>query len=434
MLWKGGGVNTGLKIKKAGAVDVEFRAPPSKSYTHRALICAALAEGESFIRNPLDSEDIDVTLNALIRLGISCRKTEEGIAVEGSGGVLPDVGEVTVDCRNSGTTLRLLSTLALLSPGRVTLTGTKRMKERPIGDLADAIKQAGGDVIFIEKDGFPPLRISGSLSGGRVIVDASKSSQYVSSLMLTGPYSDHPMNIMPKGSIASKPYLRITADVMRSFGIVPSDVSDGSIMIPQDVYSPLDYAVEGDYSSASYLFAVAAVCGGRVRVNNLNPHSLQGDRAFLGMLKEMGCDICLNSGEGYVIAECRKGLEGIEVDMSGSPDVIQTLAAVALFADSPTTIHGVGNLKYKESDRIQAVIDMAEACGGRAEAGDGSIVIFPAEFRECLIDPADDHRTAMSAAVIGLGAGGVEIKNPECVSKSYPEFFTELRRAGLLYE
>ncbi|UUX91339.1 3-phosphoshikimate 1-carboxyvinyltransferase [Methanoplanus endosymbiosus] len=434
MLRNGGGVKTGLKIKKAGAVDIELRAPPSKSYTHRALICAALAEGESFIRNPLDSEDIDVTVNALIRLGVSCRKTKEGIAVDGCGGVLPDVGEVTIDCKNSGTTLRLLSTLSLLSPGRVTLTGTKRMRERPVGDLADAIIQAGGDVIFTGNEGFPPLRISGTLSGGRVIVDASKSSQYVSSLMLSGPYSDYPMNIMPKGSIASKPYLRITADVMRAFGIIPRDEGDGSILIPQDVYSVSDYSVEGDYSSASYLFAVAAVCGGRVKVSNLNPYSIQGDRAFLGMLRDMGCDIDLDSYPDSVVAECRKRLSGIEVNMSGSPDVIQTLAAVALFADGPTTIHGIKNLKYKESDRIRAVINMAEACGGAVEAGDDTIVISPAEFRECRIDPADDHRTAMSAAVIGLGAGGVEIDSPECVSKSYPEFFSELRRAGLLHE
>ena len=433
MLRKRGGVKTALKIKRVENVDAEFTAPPSKSYTHRALICAALAEGKSLIRNPLDSEDITVTVDAMIKLGISCRKTEEGIYVEGCGGVLPDAGNVTIDCKNSGTSLRLLSTLALLSPGSVTLTGTERMKERPIGDLADAIIQAGGDVIFTGKEGYPPLRISGSLSGGRVIVDASKSSQYVSSLMLSGLYSDLPMNVMPKGSIASKPYLRITADVMNAFGITPADESDGSITVPQGVYSPCNYSVEGDYSSASYLFAVAAVCKGRVSVNNLNPSSVQGDMVFLEMLAEMGCDID-KTGRNSVVAECRGKLRGIEIDMSGSPDIIQTLAAVALFAEGPTTIHGISNLKYKESDRIRAVVDMAEACGGSVEEGDESIIIYPAEFRECEIDPADDHRTAMSAAVIGLGAGGVLIDSPECVSKSYPEFFDELRRAGLLHE
>ncbi|WP_048149463.1 3-phosphoshikimate 1-carboxyvinyltransferase [Methanolacinia paynteri] len=420
-----------IVINRHRDVDLTFSAPPSKSYTHRALFCAALADGISIIENPLYSGDTEVTCRALGQLGVRTERTADGIIVDGCGGVMPPGGDVTIDCEGSGTSLRFLATFALLYPGRVTLTGSERMKERPVGELAGGLRDIGGDIRFTERPGFPPVEISGKLSGGSVSIDASKSSQFISSMLISAPYAEDPVDIIPEGHVASESYLDITVDVMEKFGAAVERMPDGRFHVPSGAYVPRDYRVEGDYSSASYLFAIAAVCGGTVAVNNLNPDSVQGDTAFLGALVSMGCRVTKDAGS---ITVTRKGhLSGVDIDMSSSPDTVQTLAAVAVFAGSPTRITGVSHLIYKESDRIGAIGRMVEGCGAGFEYNDneGEIVITPGEIHGFVLDPQDDHRTAMSGVVIGLGAGGVTIKDPECVGKSYPGFWDELRRAGL---
>ncbi|WOF17217.1 3-phosphoshikimate 1-carboxyvinyltransferase [Methanoplanus sp. FWC-SCC4] len=422
-----------VKLYKKTGVDLSFTAPPSKSYSHRALICAALADGPSEILSPLFSDDISITCRGLSALGVELSRSDGSILVEGTGGVFPDMGEVTIDCGNSGTSLRFLTTLSLLSPSDVLLTGSRRMMERPIGGLADAIMQSGGVIRYFGEEGCPPLRISGEFIGGKVVVDASKSSQFISSLMLCGPYSDIPLEIMPKGSVASRSYIDITADVMKSFGADVVLNTDGCWEIKQGTYSSGKYHVEGDYSSASYLFATAAVCGGSVTVNNLNPASVQGDFRFLEALLCMGCSISYGESSVRVVSEGI--LKGIEIDMSSCPDVVQTLAAVCVFAKTRSIISGISHLKYKESDRIDAVRRMVEGCGaGFEEAGDDTIIITPGDLHGFELHPEDDHRTAMSGAVIGLGTGDVTIKDAECVSKSYPGFWDDLMEAGLLEE
>lgn len=418
-----------VRIEKRRGVRLSFMAPPSKSYTHRALFCAALADGLSVIENPLSSGDIGVTCSALEKLGIPVRVKEGIILVEGCGGVMPSPGDTEIDCRGSGTSLRFLATFALLSPGRITLTGNARMRARPVGELAEALKTLGGEIRFTGNPGCPPLEISGDFLGGRVAIDASKSSQFVSSILIPAPYAKEPVDIIPEGNIASGSYLDITADVMKSFGASVERLPEGGFHVPHGAYAARRYRVEGDYSSASYLFAIAAVCGGTVTVDNLNPGSVQGDRAFVEALSAMGCSV--SRGEDFITVSRDGPLSGIETDMSSSPDTVQTLAAVAVFAGSPTTITGVSHLRYKESDRIDAIGRMVEGCGAGFEYSDGEIRIIPGDIHGFVLDPEDDHRTAMAGAVIGLGAGDMTIMDPGCVEKSYPGFWDDLRRAGL---
>lgn len=416
-------------IRRHRDVELSFQAPPSKSYTHRALFCAALADGISVIENPLVSDDIRVTCSALEQLGIPVKLKNGIVVVEGCGGIMSGPGDVEIDCSGSGTSLRFLATFALLYPGRVTLTGNPRMKERPVRELAEALENLGGEVSYTQSPGFPPVVISGGFAGGSVTIDASKSSQFISSVLISASYSDDPVDIIPEGYIASESYLNITVDVMKSFGVNVESLPDGGFHVPSGKYVARKYRVEGDYSSASYLFAIAAVCGGIVTVDNLNPGSVQGDMVILDALSEMGCSV--HKGPDFVTVSREGPLLGIDLDMSFSPDIVQTLAAVAVFADSPTTISGISHLRYKESDRIGAIGRMVEACGARFEYSDGKIRITPGELHGFVLDPEDDHRTAMSGAVIGLGTGDVGIRDPGCVQKSYPGFWEDLRRAGL---
>jgi 3-phosphoshikimate 1-carboxyvinyltransferase len=419
-----------VELERVRDVDIRIRAPPSKSYTHRALIIAALAGGMSVIVAPLTSEDTALTASALAAFGIDIRKMGEDLAVAGTGGDLSCGTERPIDLGNSGSSMRLLAPLALLCPHPVVLTGTARMCQRPIGPLVDALNRIGGAITYEQAPGFPPIRVDGGLAGGATSVDASVSSQFVSSLLIAAPMAEEPVEITTEGEISSRSYLDITLDVMREFGVTVVREGDTRFAVAPQSYRPREYAIEGDYSSASYFFAIAAVCGGRVTVENLNPSSVQGDRIFVDALAEMGCDVRAQSGGMSV--ERSGGLAGIDIDMASTPDTVQTLAAVAPFADSPTTISGIGHLRHKESDRIEATVKMLRSCGIEAEFSRDTLTISPGALRGCSIDPQNDHRTAMAGAVLGLGAGGVDVRSAECVAKSFPGFWETLREAGLL--
>jgi 3-phosphoshikimate 1-carboxyvinyltransferase len=419
-----------VALEQVRDVDVRVRAPPSKSYTHRALIAAALATGTSVLRAPLASEDTVLTCGALGRFGIDIRKNGEDLEVLGTGGALSCGAEGAIDLGNSGTSMRLLTPVALLCPRPVVLTGTTRMCQRPIGPLVDALNRIGGAITYEQAPGCPPIRVSGTLAGGTTSVNASMSSQFVSSLLLAAPMARDPVEIVTEGRVSSRSYLDITVEVMREFGVSVGRDGDARFVVAPRSYRPRDYTVEGDYSSASYFFAIAAVCGGKVTVENLNPSSVQGDRLFVAALEEMGCKTWAHRGS--VSVERSGSLAGIEIDMSSTPDTVQTLAAVAPFADSATTISGIGHLRHKESDRIEATVKMLRACGIRATFARDALTISPGPVRGCIIDPQNDHRTAMAAAVLGLGGGGVTVRSAECVAKSFPGFWEILREVGLL--
>ena len=416
--------------QKTGPVDLAFAAPPSKSYTHRALIAGALADGGTTITGPLDADDTRLTAAALKALGIGIEASPGRIVIAGCNGKIPAGREVTLDCGNSGTSLRLLATLGLLCRYPVTLTGSARMQERPIGPLADALGKIGGEVEFLKKPGYPPLRVSGSLAGGPVSIDGSLSSQFISSILMAAPYAERDVEVTIPRPPASASYLDITCDVMQAFGARIGREGYGKFTVSsQERYRGRTYAIEGDYSSASYFFALAAICGGNVTVRNLVPASVQGDRKFHEALAAMGCTV--TSGSSSVTVERHGRLRGITIDMSSAPDTVQTLCMVAAVAETPTIITGIGHLKFKESDRIHGTAERLRALGGSVAVGDNSLTILPAPLHGGKIDPQDDHRTAMSFAVLGLGIGSVTITNAGCVAKSFPGFWDMLREAGV---
>jgi len=416
-----------VRFRRHENVDLRFTAPPSKSYTHRALVAAALAEGDSRIISPLFSDDTLLTCQALRAMGVVIYGNKNDLIVEGCNGHLPLTSPVTTDCGNSGTTMRFMTSVALLADHLVVLRGSERMHERPVAPLVEALRLCGGEIEYLGSEGCPPLRVGGRLRGGSTLVDASVSSQFISSLLMAAPCADHPLEVALAGTPVSRPYVDMTLEVMEAFGV---SLSGGPpYAVPDSGYRACDYRVPGDYSSASYLFAIAAVCGGRVCVQNLDPESPQPDRGLLDALSQMGCDV---SFSGSAVTLERNGpLSGIDIDMSAMPDTVQTLAAVAAFAETPTHIRNISHLRYKESDRIRALFEVPGMCGPSVyEEGDG-VAINRGEVYECMVDPRDDHRTAMSAAVLGLGGGGVTVKDAECVSKSFPEFWKYLSEAGL---
>ena len=420
-----------VRVSQIGPVDAAFEAPPSKSYTHRALIAGALAAGRSRIAGPLRAADTELTARGLESLGVPIEWLPGEIVVAGCNGAFPAPGEVTIDCGNSGTTLRLLTSAALLARHPVVLTGSRRMLERPVGPLAGALHALGGDVAFTGRPGFPPIRVSGRLRGGKAAIDGSVSSQFVSSVLMAAPYADDDVELTLPATVASRSYLDVTADVMLRFGARLERRGYDWFRVKSGVpYRGITYWIEGDYSSASYLFAVAAVCGGRVTVTGLNPASVQGDRRFLDALEAMGCRV--TAGTGAVTVERTGDLRGIDIDMSSSPDTVQTLAAVAAVAASTTTITGTAHLQYKESDRVGVTADTLRRMGAGVLVTGDSLTITPAPLHGVAVDPHDDHRTAMAFAVLGLAVGGMAIRDPGCVEKSFPGFWEALYGEGLL--
>lgn len=417
-------------MKKTENVDLRFTAPPSKSYTHRALLIGALAKGMTVVRYPLISVDTALTIRALVELGIPISAGKDFLTIQGCNGRFTPGKDVWIDLENSGTSLRLLASAALLCDSAVTLTGSDRMLRRPIGPLGDALVAAGGDVLYLKDDGYPPVRVKGRFFGGEIPVNGAVSSQFVSSLLLVAPYAEQETVIFLPQDPASRSYIDVTIQVMEEFGVKVWRTGYRTFRIGNRArYAGREYVIEGDYSSASYFLAIAAACGGKVTVTGLNPSSPQGDRRFVSALTAMGCTV---KAEPDGITVSRTGpLNGITIDMSTSPDTAQTLAILASLADTPTTITGIGHLQYKESDRPWITANLLNSLGGRVEVTRDSMIITPSPLHGGIIDPVDDHRTAMSFAILGLAIGDITITDAECVNKSFPGFWEALGRAGL---
>ena len=421
-----------MTIGRCGPVNARIRAPPSKSYTHRALILAGLADGVSFITGQLDADDTRITARALAALGIRISWENNLITVHGTAGnliapVLP------IDIEDSGTSMRLMTAVCLLADGPVTLTGSARMQERPIRPLVDALNKNGANIRYCGNPGFPPLMTDGKIRGGDIHIDGNISSQFISSLLIASPYAESDSRIILSGPPVSEPYIRITTGMMNLFGVHPSHEEGLIWTVPAGKkYQPVSYTVEGDFSSVSYWFGIAAITGGMVTVEGLNPDSTQGDRRLLDILQEMGCSVtwipCSDRGDSMEVSVTRTGkLRGITVDMADCPDVVQTLAMVAAIADSPSRITGIRHLKEKESDRITAIVNGLNALGITALASEDEIVIHPGLLHGGVIHPERDHRTAMSFAILGSVIGGVTILDAGCVTKSYPDFWEVFR-------
>ena len=411
-----------IEIKPVEKISGTVTVPGSKSYTNRALLIAALADGVSRLEKPLVSDDTKYMIQALKSFGIQVQEEENAFIVSGNGGELR-VPTKDIFVGNAGTAMRFLTTFSALAKGKVRLDGDERMRERPLADLLECLMQMGVKAIPTYHNGCPPLEIeSEGVPGGNVKLAGDKSSQYLTSLLLSAPYFQNDTTILIEGDLTSKSYADITLDIMKTFGItVENDNYLKFCVKANQVYKAQTYQVEGDWSSASYFLGAAAVTGGDIILTGVNPSRVQGDAQFPDVLRKMGCEV-KKSGDSLQL----KGnpLKGITINMNNMPDAVQTLAVIALFAKGETVIEGISNLRIKETNRIEALANELGRLGAEIEAGEDFLLIRPGEYQGAEIETYNDHRMAMSFAVAGLKIPGVKIKNPKCVEKSFPDFFS----------
>lgn len=431
----------------AGPLDATVTLPGSKSITNRALVAAALADGQSVLSGALLAEDTWLMIEALRSLGVPVTVDEAGRAIEVSGcrGHIPE-SEARLFCGNSGTTIRFCTAVAALGQGRYELDGISRMRQRPIGGLVAAIRSLGGGIECLGREGFPPIVVHAcGLRGGEVLFESPESSQLVSALLLASPGARGDVLIEVRGDVPSVPYLRMTSEVMAAFGVTvlaqDSSEENGAarfiIETPQR-YQGRNFRIEPDASNATYFWAAAAVAGGRVRVEGLGSDSIQGDVRFVDVLERMGCRAEREAGSITVHGPAPgERLRGIDVDLNEMPDTAQTLAVTALFADGPTTIRNVGTLRVKETDRIAALATELRKFGAEVEELPDALVVAPPADLAGLgagerigVETYNDHRMAMSLAVAGLRVSGVVIRGKECVGKTFPEFFEMFQAIG----
>lgn len=416
-----------IEIQPCGPVRGTIRPPGSKSITNRALVCAALASGRSTLAGALDSEDTRVMIDSLRRLGIVAAADTQRftVTVDGCGGRIPSNG-AELFLANSGTSIRFLTAVVTLGRGHYRLDGVPRMQQRPIADLLEALDQLGARARSERGNGCPPVIVEAQgLTGGKATVRGDISSQFLSALLLAAPCARQDVELWVQGELVSEPYVRMTAAVMSAFGVDVDATTPACFRVPAGDYRPADYPIEPDASAASYFWAAAAISGGRVTVAGLTRDALQGDVAFCECLARMGCrveygpdGICVSGGP----------LQGIQVDMNAISDTVQTLAAVALYADSPTIITGVGHIRHKETDRIGDLARELRKLGGEVDEYADGLRITPRPLRSAVIETYHDHRMAMSLALVGLRTAGVIITNPSCTDKTYPGFFEDLFR------
>ena len=444
-----------LEIETRGPLDGHVRVPGSKSITNRALLLAALAEGESQLTGGLESDDTIVMRLALDAMGIEIHKENDESAshtydasdvagggtgertgdsvwrIHGRGGRF-EVPELPLDCGNSGTTARFLTaalTVHAGDRGPITLDGNARMRQRPIADLVAALHALGAELQCVGEGDCPPVRIAGGgLPGGATLIDGSRSSQYVSAVLQVAPYAERDVELTFKdGIIVSRPYIDLTLQVMRDFGAQAEwrgKAPDERLFVKAgQTYQPRAYHIEPDASSAAYPFCAAAIAGGHVTVSGIPEDSIQADFKILDLLERMGCRVDRKNDRVTVVGSTKPLRSLGEIDMNDFPDAVLAYAVVALFADGPTTIRNVANLRIKETDRLDALSKEFHKLGARAETGPDWLRIQPGPLRGAAIETYDDHRIAMSFALAGLRVPGVVILDPGCVSKTWPDYF-----------
>ncbi len=410
-----------IEVKPLQNLQATVTVPGSKSYTNRALLIAGLTDGECRLEKPLVSDDTKYMIRALKAFGVSVQEGKDVFIVSGSGGKLSTPKE-DIFIGNAGTAMRFLTTFSALAPGKTRLDGDERMRQRPLADLLDCLTQMGVKAVSANGNGCPPIDIAGGeVPGGDIQLAGDKSSQYLTSILLSAPYFKDDTCIHIQGDLTSKSYADITLDIMKTFGVHVDNESYQRFKVKAgDYYKAQTYQVESDWSSASYFLAAAAVTGGEVTLTDINPHSVQGDAQFTSVLEKMGCRVEKKANALHI-----KGnpLRGITINMNNMPDAVQTLAVIALFAEGETVIEGIGNLRIKETDRISALANELTRLGAGVEAGEDFLIIRPGDYKGAEVETYDDHRMAMSFAVAGLKIPGVRIKDPKCVEKSFPDFF-----------
>lgn len=415
-----------IAIQPVGPINGSIRPPGSKSLTNRAFVCAALARGQSDLSGVLESEDTLVMIDSLRKLGIAVDHDSKSqtARVQGCGGSIP-ASKAELFVANSGTTIRFLAAMVALGRGEFRLDGVARMRQRPIGDLIDALRQLGVEARAESPGGCPPVAMhSSGLPGGKTKVRGDVSSQFLSGLLLAAPYAKSPLSIEVEGALVSRPYIEMTLAVMAQFGAQASG-SEKQFDVPTGVYDGRTYDIEPDASAASYFWGVAAITSGRVTVEGLSANALQGDVRFVDVLEQMGCKVERSASS---ITVQGGELKGIDVDMNSISDTVQTLAPIALFAKGSTRIRGVSHNRHKETDRIGDLATELRRLGGEVEEHEDGLTIHPRPLRPAVIETYSDHRMAMALSLAGLRQPGVVILDPSCTSKTYPLYFEDLGR------
>ncbi len=417
-----------LDLKAVRRAEGDVTLPGSKSLSNRALLLAALARGTTLVRNLLVSDDVLHMRRALTRLGVDLEISADGTRADVTGRAGPIQGgkrEYRLDLGNAGTAFRPLTAALCLSGGVFELVGDPRMHERPIENLVTALRRLGARIEYLGSDGYPPLKIEGGgLTGGEVSIPGDISSQFLTAILMAAPLARRPTQIQVVGEQVSKPYIEMTLDAMRHFGIEVRHQDLQRFHVPTGSYvAPGEFLVEGDASAATYFLAAGAVAGGPVRVHGVGRGSVQGDLAFARVLEAMGATI--EMGDDWIEARAPEGkLKAIDMDLNAIPDAAMTVAAVALFADGTTTIRNVYNLRVKETDRIHALATELRKLGAKVEAGFDYLAITPPQtVRPASIDTYGDHRMAMSLSLAAFAGTDIQIRNPECVSKTFPDYF-----------
>ena len=417
-----------LTLEPIRRIDGEIQLPGSESMTNRLLLLASLAEGTTEVHNILASDDSRVMLESLTKLGVSHQPSDDGSyqTVEGVGGPF-QVNYAELYLGNAGTATRMLCAAVCLGRGSFVLAGDPRMHERPIGDLVDALRPLGANIVYMQAEGYPPLMTqANSLSGGQVSIRGNISSQFTTGILMAAPLAQGDIQIDVEGDLVSKPYIDITLDAMRRFGVhaVNHDYATFNIPGRQTYKSPGRVLVEGDASSATYFMSAAAIRGGTVRVNGIGADSVQGDTKYAQYLESIGAVI--RQGQDWI--EVSKGeLRGVDVDLNHMPDAAMTAAVTALFAKGKTTIRNIYNWRVKETDRLTAMVTELRKVGAEVVEGYDFLEINPPDqIRPATIDTYDDHRIAMCFSLAALSDAPITINDPDCVSKTFPDYFEKL--------
>ncbi|EGU0250267.1 3-phosphoshikimate 1-carboxyvinyltransferase [Salmonella enterica] len=419
-----------LTLQPIARVDGAINLPGSKSVSNRALLLAALACGKTVLTNLLDSDDVRLMLNALSALGINYTLSADRTRcdITGNGGPLRAPGALELFLGNAGTAMRPLAAALCLGQNEIVLTGEPRMKERPIGHLVDSLRQGGANIDYLEQENYPPLRLRGGFIGGDIEVDGSVSSQFLTALLMTAPLAPKDTIIRVKGELVSKPYIDITLNLMKTFGVEIANHHYQQFVVKggQQYHSPGRYLVEGDASSASYFLAAGAIKGGTVKVTGIGRKSMQGDIRFADVLEKMGATITW--GDDFIA--CTRGeLHAIDMDMNHIPDAAMTIATTALFAKGTTTLRNIYNWRVKETDRLFAMATELRKVGAEVEEGHDYIRITPpAKLQHADIGTYNDHRMAMCFSLVALSDTPVTILDPKCTAKTFPDYFEQLAR------
>jgi len=409
------------RIQPLATLDSEVTIPGSKSLTARALMIGALASGDSLLKNPLRAEDTEYMIQGLEALGVQIEKPPDGLLICGTGGKLSPPSE-PIFLGGAGTAVRFLTTAVGLCGVEVVIDGNQRMRERPIQDLLEALKPLGIVARSMNGNGCPPVVVENvQFEGGQTTLRGSKSSQFLSSILLSSPYARNGVEVEVTQGLVSQSYVDLTMGIMTDFGCQVEHEDHRIFRILPGSYHGREYRIEGDMSSASYFLAAAAVTGGRIRVKGICPHSKQGDKGFPDVLEAMGCRVRRDDSSIEVIGG---PLRGVDVDMKTMPDSVQTLAVVAAFARGTTRISQVEHLRYKETDRLAALKRELRRIGIQADVEEKTLVVQGGDPQEAEIDTYQDHRMAMAFAVAGLRVPGISIRDPGCVNKSFPTFWT----------